>query len=220
MPHRFPRLLRHAALMLGIVFALAAASSATTVLVLGDSLAAGLGVERGQAFPALLEAKAKAEGMDVQVINAGVSGDTSAGGLSRINWLLNRKTDILILELGANDGLRGIPPATTAKNLQAIIDAAKKKHPGIRIVIAGMKMPPNLGPEYTREFENIFPKLAGDNNAHLVPFLLEGVGGVPELNQNDRIHPNEQGQRILAENVWNVLGPLLLQSTTPPSGSE
>ncbi len=206
--------------MLGIVFALAAASSATTVLVLGDSLAAGLGVERGQAFPALLEAKAKAEGMDVQVINAGVSGDTSAGGLSRINWLLNRKTDILILELGANDGLRGIPPATTAKNLQAIIDAAKKKHPGIRIVIAGMKMPPNLGPEYTREFENIFPKLAGDNNAHLVPFLLEGVGGVPELNQNDRIHPNEQGQRILAENVWNVLGPLLLQSTTPPSGSE
>jgi acyl-CoA thioesterase-1 len=195
--------------MLWMLAAPATLAAPVTVLVLGDSLAAGLGVERDEAFPALLETMAKTEGLPVVVVNAGVSGDTSAGGRGRINWLLNRKTDVLVLELGANDGLRGIPPETTTENLQAIIDAAKTKYPDIRIVIAGMKMPPNLGPDYGAEFERIFPRLAADNEALLVPFLLENVGGVAELNQEDRIHPNARGHRLIADNVWKHLGPLL-----------
>jgi len=183
----------------------------TTVLVLGDSLAAGLGVGRDEAFPALLAGLAEKDGHGIEVVNGGVSGDTSAGGLRRIAWLLKRPVDILILELGANDGLRGIPPETTAENLQGIIDAAKEKFPGIRVLIAGMKMPPNLGEEYGEKFEKIFQELAQANRAGLVPFLLEGVGGNPELNQEDRIHPNAAGHRRLAENVWPFLKPLLLE---------
>jgi len=206
---RFSRFVSSACLMLWMLAAPATLAAPVTVLVLGDSLAAGLGVERDEAFPALLETMAKTEGLPVVVVNAGVSGDTSAGGRGRINWLLNRKTDVLVLELGANDGLRGIPPETTTENLQAIIDAAKTKYPDIRIVIAGMKMPPNLGPDYGAEFERIFPRLAADNEALLVPFLLENVGGVAELNQEDRIHPNARGHRLIADNVWKHLGPLL-----------
>jgi acyl-CoA thioesterase-1 len=199
--------------MLWMLAAPATLAAPVTVLVLGDSLAAGLGVERDEAFPALLETMAKTEGLPVVVVNAGVSGDTSAGGRGRINWLLNRKTDVLVLELGANDGLRGIPPETTTENLQAIIDAAKTKYPDIRIVIAGMKMPPNLGPDYGAKFEQIFPRLAADNEALLVPFLLENVGGVADLNQEDRIHPNARGHRLIADNVWKHLGPLLRSIT-------
>ncbi len=199
------RFFRHAIL----VFALIGIAPATTVLVLGDSLAAGLGVERDEAFPALLEGKAKEAGREVEVINAGVSGDTTAGGLRRLNWLLNREIDVLILELGANDGLRGIPPETTAANLQAIIDATTKKFPEIRVIVAGMQMPPSMGREYTTKFQEVFPKVAAANDALLVPFLLEGVGGNVELNQNDRIHPNPKGHVILADNVWKVLGPVL-----------
>lgn len=185
-------------------------ASATTVLVLGDSLTAGLGVESDEAFPALLEEKAKAAGhTGVAVINAGVSGDTSAGGLRRLPWLLNREIDILILGLGANDGLRGISPETTARNLQAIIDTAKKKYPGLRVIVAGMRMPPNMGAEYEKSFEAVFPNIAETNGALLVPFLLDGVGGNVAMNQDDRIHPNAAGHRILAGNVWKVLGPLL-----------
>ncbi len=196
-------------LLFSFVLALASAS-ATTVLVLGDSLAAGLGVERHEAFPALLEEKAKAAGHSgVEVVNAGVSGDTSAGGLRRLPWLLNREIDILILELGANDGLRGISPETTGKNLQAIIDAARKKYPDLRVIVAGMRMPPNMGADYEKSFESVFPKIARDNDALLVPFLLEGVGGNVAMNQDDRIHPNPAGHRIVAENVWKILGPLL-----------
>lgn len=198
-----------APLVLFIVLATAAFATPTTVLVLGDSLTAGLGVERDEAFPALLETKAKGEGLAVEVINAGVSGDTSAGGRGRIQWVLNRKVDILVLGLGANDGLRGIPPETTFENLQTIIEAAKTKYPDIRVIVAGMKLPPNLGPEHGEAFERIFPRLATDNGTLLVPFLLENVGGVPEMNQDDRIHPNPAGHRQLAENVWAVLGPLL-----------
>lgn len=199
------RLLLAAALLLVPVAPL----PATTVLVLGDSLAAGLGLERDEAFPALLEKKAEAAGHEVEVINAGVSGDTTAGGLRRLNWLLNREIDVMILELGANDGLRGIPPETTAKNLQAIIDTTKKKFPETRIIVAGMRMPPNFGAEFGARFEQVFSKVATDNEALLVPFLLEGVGGKTELNQGDRIHPTAEGQVILADNVWKVLGPLL-----------
>ncbi len=185
------------------------ASPGTTVLVLGDSLAAGLGVEREEAFPAVVQELAKKDGKEIEVINGGVSGDTSAGGLRRIGWLLNRPVDVLLLELGANDGLRGIAPESTASNLQGIIDAARKKYPEVRVVVAGMKMPPNLGEEYGAKFEAVFPALAKKNDAELVPFLLEGVGGVPEFNQGDRIHPNAEGHRILAGNVWVVLKKVL-----------
>jgi acyl-CoA thioesterase-1 len=185
------------------------ASPGTTVLVLGDSLAAGLGVEREEAFPSVVQELAKKDGKEIEVINGGVSGDTSAGGLRRIGWLLNRPVDVLLLELGANDGLRGIAPESTASNLQGIIDAARKKYPEVRVVVAGMKMPPNLGEEYGAKFEAVFPALATKNEAALVPFLLEGVGGVPEFNQGDRIHPNAEGHRILAGNVWVVLKKVL-----------
>jgi acyl-CoA thioesterase-1 len=179
------------------------------ILVLGDSLAAGYGVDPGEAYPALLQKKLDAAGLNFEVINGGVSGDTSAGGLRRIEWYLRRKLDVLILELGGNDGLRGLPPAATRTNLQAIIDAARKAWPDIKILIAGMRMPPNLGQDYTDAFEKIFPALARENHAALVPFLLEGVGGKPDLNTPDQIHPTAEGHRIVAENVWKILRPLL-----------
>ena len=178
------------------------------ILVLGDSLAAGLGVDPSEAYPALLQKKVDAAGLNYAVINGGVSGDTSAGGLRRINWYLRRRIDVLILELGGNDGLRGVPPATRT-NLQAIIDTAKKTWPNIKIVIAGMRLPPNLGQEYTDAFERVFPALARENRAALVPFLLEGVGGKPELNATDQIHPTAEGHQIVAENVWKILKPVL-----------
>jgi acyl-CoA thioesterase-1 len=179
------------------------------VLVLGDSLAAGLGVDPSEAYPALLQKKIDAAGLNFTIINGGVSGDTSAGGLRRLPWYLGRKIDVLFLELGANDGLRGVPPAATRANLQAIIDAAKTACPGIKIVIAGMRLPPNLGQDYTDAFEKIFPALARENHAALVPFLLEGVGGKPELNAPDQIHPTAEGHKIVAENVWKILKPAL-----------
>jgi acyl-CoA thioesterase-1 len=179
------------------------------ILVLGDSLAAGLGVDPSEAYPALLQKKLDAASLNFAVINGGVSGDTSAGGLRRIAWYMRRRIDVLILELGANDGLRGIAPAETQTNLQAIIDLARKSWPSIKIVIAGMRLPPNLGQDYTDAFEKIFPALARENHATLVPFLLEGVGGNPDLNGPDQIHPTAAGHKIVAENVWKVLRPAL-----------
>ncbi|HXT11932.1 MAG TPA: arylesterase [Candidatus Angelobacter sp.] len=181
-----------------------------TILVLGDSIAAGLGVDPSEAYPALLQKKIDAEGWNFTVVNAGVSGDTSADGLNRINWLLKRRLDVLILELGGNDGLRGVPPSATETNLQAIINCVKEKYPDAKIVIAGMQMPPNMGLAYATAFRQIFPDLAEKNHATLVPFLLEGVGGKPELNQTDRIHPTPAGHKIVAENVWRVLKPVLV----------
>jgi acyl-CoA thioesterase-1 len=166
-------------------------------------------VDPGEAYPALLQKKVDAAGLNFEVINGGVSGDTSAGGLRRAQWYLRRKLEVLILELGGNDGLRGVAPEATRTNLQAIIDAAKKTYPDIRIVIAGMRMPPNLGREYTDAFEKIFPALARENHAALVPFLLEGVGGKPDLNAPDQIHPTAEGHRVVAENVWKILRPVL-----------
>ena len=180
------------------------------MVVLGDSLAAGYGVEPAEAYPALLQEKINAAGLNYMVVNAGVSGDTSADGLNRIDWLLRRPMDVLILELGGNDGLRGIPPLTTATNLQTIVDRVKQKYPGAQIVITGMQMPPNMGEAYITAFRNIFPALAKNNHAALVPFLLEGVGGKPELNQPDHIHPTAAGHRIVAENVWKVLKSILM----------
>ena len=186
------------------------------VLVLGDSLAAGYGVDPNEAYPALLQGKIDTAGLNFTVVNGGVSGDTTAGGLRRVNWYLRRKTAVLILELGGNDGLRGVDPATTRSNLQAIIDTAKKTYPDIKVVIAGMRMPPNLGADYTKAFENVFPEVAQTNHAALVPFLLEGVGGIPDLNQADQIHPTPEGHKIVAENVWKVLRPVLTESAGEP----
>lgn len=179
------------------------------VVVLGDSLAAGYGLDPSESFPALLQKKVDAAGMNFTVVNAGLSGDTTSGGLRRIDWLLKRRVDVLVLELGGNDGLRGIPVGVTKTNLQAIIDRTKQKNPRAKIVIAGMQMPPNMGADYTTEFARLFPDLAKANNAALIPFLLEGVGGKPELNLPDLIHPTAEGQKIVATNVWTVLKPVL-----------
>ena len=180
-----------------------------TIVIFGDSLSAGYGVDPSEAYPALLQEKIDAAGWNFTVVNAGVSGNTSADGLNRINWLLQRPVDVFVLELGGNDGLRGFPLTNTAKNLQAIIDRVKGKYPDAQIVIAGMQIPANLGAAYTTAFKNIFPALAEKNHATLIPFLLEGVGGRPELNQPDHIHPTVAGHRIVTGNVWKVLEPVL-----------
>lgn len=179
-----------------------------TVLVLGDSLAAGYRLERTQAFPALLAKKAVATGFNVRVLNAGVSGDTTAGGLRRLPNLLDHRIDILVLELGINDAFRGVPIEQIRSNLQSIIDRAKARFPGVRILIAGMQLPQFAEDDYVHAFGEMFGELAQKNNAALVPFLLQGVAGDPTLNLPDAIHPNADGQRVLAENVWRVLEPI------------
>jgi acyl-CoA thioesterase-1 len=186
-----------------------AAVAPRTVMFLGDSVTFGYGVERSQAFPALVQEKINARGWNFKVINAGQSGDTSAGGLSRLEWLLRSHVDVLVLELGGNDGLRGLPVEVTKKNLQAIIDRTKARYPEVKIVLAGMKVPPNMGQSYSRQFEAMFTSLAKKNNAKLIPFVLEGVGGVRELNLPDGIHPTVKGHRVVAANVWKALEPLL-----------
>ncbi len=180
-----------------------------TIVFLGDSLSAGLGVKPQEAFPALVEQKIRQSGLPFEVVNAGVSGDTTAGGLRRIDWLLQRPVDVLVLELGANDGLRGFPVADIKANLQAMIAKAKAKNPEMKIVVAGMQMPPNLGGEYADKFRQVFAEVAQANNALMIPFLLEGVGGSRELNQGDQIHPNARGHEVVAEVVWKTLEPLL-----------
>jgi acyl-CoA thioesterase-1 len=183
-----------------------------TVVFLGDSLTAGLGVQPSEAFPALVAEKIRTAGLPFEVENAGLSGDTSAGGLRRIDWLLQRRIDFLVLELGANDGLRGLDLKSLKGNLQAIIDKAKAKNPQVKIVLAGMQVPPNLGADYASGFQRIFNELARENNATLIPFLLEGVGGERDLNQQDLIHPSAAGHRIIADLVWRTLEPILRQS--------
>jgi len=190
------------------VFAFAAqavsAVAATRILVLGDSLAAGYGLAPEQAFPVRLEAALKAAGRDVTVLNAGVSGDTSAGGLARLDWSLADSPDVAIVELGANDALRGLDPAATRTNLDALLARLKAK--GIPVLLAGMLAPPNLGRDYGREFNAIFPDLAERHGALLYPFFLEGVAAIPQLNQKDGIHPNAQGvESIVARILPRVL---------------
>jgi acyl-CoA thioesterase-1 len=183
--------------------------SEKTILVLGDSLTAGYGIDPDDAYPALLQKKVAERSLAYKVVNGGLSGETSAGGLRRVDWLLKRKVDVLILELGANDGLRGISLDSTRTNLQGIIDKVRAANPKVKIVIAGMMVPPNLGPQYTSGFREIFEKLAEENNASLIPFLLDGVAGDPQLNLPDGIHPTAEGHRIIVETVWKVLEPLL-----------
>lgn len=191
------------------ILLIGATPSGGVILFLGDSITAGNGLELSQAFPALIQEKIDAKGWRFKVVNAGQSGDTSAGALDRLNWLLKNRVEILVLELGGNDGLRGLPVETTRKNLQLIIDRTKAKYPAARIVIAGMKVPPNMGRAYGDKFEAIYADLAAKNKAPLIPFVLEGVGGVPALNLPDGIHPTAKGQEIVAATVWKTLEPVL-----------
>ena len=187
------------------------AAEPRVILCFGDSLTAGYGLELEEAYPAILQVKIDAAGLSYKVINGGLSGETSAGGLRRIDWMLRRPVDILVPALGANDGLRGLEVANTHRNLQAIIDRACQKYPGVKIIIAGMKAPPNMGREFTETFAAIYPELARTNDAHLIAFLLEGVAAEPTLNLADGMHPNPAGHKIIAETLWRHLEPLLEQ---------
>jgi len=191
------------------IIALLLQTQAKTILFFGDSLTAGYGLSPEIAFPSLVEKEFIKENKKVKVINAGLSGETSAGGLSRIDWTLRQPIDVFVLELGANDGLRGLPIEQTKKNLQSIIDKVKSKYPKVKIVLAGMMVPPNMGKSYADEFKKIYPAMAKKNKASLIPFLLEGVAGNEKLNQADGIHPNAEGHRIVATNLVIFLRPLL-----------
>jgi len=181
------------------------ASTTPTVLVLGDSLSAGYGLRRADAFPALLSEKAAANGERVRILNAGVTGDTTAGGLRRLPPLLHRHIEVLLIELGINDAFRGVPVPQIRANLQEIIDRTRERYPAVRIVIAGMQLPHYSSGDYVTAFGAMYVELAQRNHAELVPFLLEGVVGNPQLNLPDLIHPNASGQKILAANVWPAL---------------
>lgn len=182
-------------------------AASKNILFFGTSLTAGLGVDPDQAFPAVIQHKIDSLKLPYKVINAGLSGETSAAGKSRIDWLLRQPVDIFVLELGANDGLRGIAVKETEANLQAVIDKVKKKYPNAKMILAGMQMPPSMGEKYTVPFREMFPALAKTNKMDFIPFLLKGVGGVPRLIQRDGLHPTPEGHKILAENVWEVLQP-------------
>jgi acyl-CoA thioesterase-1 len=192
----------------------ASTSAEKTVLFFGDSLTAGYGLDDPtDAFPGVIQKKIDSSALHYHVINAGVSGETSAGGKSRINWTLKQPVDVFILELGANDGLRGIPVTETIANLQAIIDAVKAKYPKAKLVMLGMQIPPSMGARYVSGFKALFPELAAKNNMALVPFLLKDVGGVPSLNQKDGIHPTAEGAKIVANTVWQVLQGVLVNKS-------
>ena len=180
------------------------------IIFFGDSLTAGYGLDDpSMAFPALIQKKLDSLGLDYKAVNAGVSGETSSGGLGRIDWILKQPVDVFILELGANDGLRGISPEETDKNLQLIIDRVKAANPSAFIIVAGMMVPPNMGQQYSKKFSSIFQNISKENNAVLIPFLLEGVGGEADLNQADGIHPTPEGHAIVAETVWKSLSKIV-----------
>jgi len=180
-----------------------------TILFYGDSITAGYGIGTDLAFPNLIEDELKKNGHEVEVVNGGLSGETSAGGVTRIDWMLNRKYDIFVLELGANDGLRGLPISETKKNLQEILNRVKAKYPETKVIIAGMMVPPNMGTEYSSEFAGVFKELANKNEASLIQFLLKDVGGIEKLNQPDGIHPNAEGHQIIAKNIYPLISNLL-----------
>ena len=185
------------------------ATAAKRLLFFGNSLTAGYGVEPEQAFPALIGDKIDSLKLGYEVVNAGLSGETTAGGRSRVGWILRRPVDVFVLELGGNDGLRGLPLSATRANLQGIIDTVRRRSPGAQIVLAGMQIPPNLGQAYATDFKALYQEIATKNKLVLIPFLLEGVGGDRALNQPDGIHPTPTGHRIVARTVWAVLQPLL-----------
>ncbi len=185
------------------------AAETKTMIFFGDSLTAGYGVDPDEAYPALVQKKIDDARLPWRVVNAGLSGETTAGGLRRLDWVLRQRVDIFVLELGGNDGLRGISPANTRANLAAMIKRIRARHPDAKVILAGMQLPTNMGPEHTREFAAIYPEIAEAHGAVLIPFLLEGVGGVASLNLTDGIHPTPQGHEIVANTVWNILRPLL-----------
>ncbi len=203
--------MRHAALTVVLALALASAvgdsSAEETLTVLGDSLTAGFGVGREEAFPALVQERLRREGYDYRVVNAGVSGDTTAGGLRRVEWVLRTRPAIVIVALGGNDGLRGRSVDTMRQNLEDIITRIRAS--SARVLLAGMRVPPNYGGEYARAFAAVFPAVARKTGVSLMPFLLDGVAGDPHLNQADGIHPNARGQQVVAERLWPYLAPLL-----------
>ncbi len=181
------------------------------ILFFGNSLTAGYGVDANESFPSLIQARIDSLALPYMVVNAGVSGETTATGLSRIDWVLDKqRVDIFILELGANDGLRGLPPEQTQANLEAMIEKVRMAYPNAKIILAGMMVPPSMGQDYSARYNPIYPAIAKDMDVALIPFLLEDVGGIDSLNQGDGIHPNPAGARIVAENVWEVLQGILL----------
>jgi acyl-CoA thioesterase-1 len=187
-----------------------ASAGRRTILFVGTSLTAGYGLpDPDEAYPALIQQRIDSLGLNYDVINAGVSGETSTGALKRIDWLMREPVNVFVLETGANDGLRGLNSDSLRSNIQQIFDRVRAAHPDARLVLAGMEAPPNLGPRYTTAFREIFPELARKNGATLIPFLLAGVAGVDSLNQPDGIHPNVRGAKVVAENVWKVLGPMV-----------
>jgi acyl-CoA thioesterase-1 len=183
------------------------APKAPRIVFLGDSLTAGLGLATEQSYPSLIGKRLKQNGYDYEIVNAGVSGDTSAGGLRRLDWSLDGDVRVLILALGANDGLRGLPPRELKKNLAAVLDRAREKK--LPVILAGMEAPPNNGPDYTRDFRNVYSDLAKEYGVRFIPFLLQGVAGNSSLNQADGIHPNVRGAEIVADLVWKELEPVL-----------
>lgn len=205
------RLVAAVALLLLVSPSARAAAGDRVVVALGDSLTAGLGVAPDDAYPARLEARLRADGYAYRVVNAGVSGDTSAGGLRRVDWVLRLRPDVVIVALGANDGLRGLPVDALAANLEAIVTRVRAA--GARVLLAGMRLPPNYGAEYTGAFAAVFPAVARRTGVPLMPFLLEGVAGDARLNQPDGIHPTAEGQRIIADRLWPYLRPLLDRPT-------
>ena len=180
-----------------------------SIVFFGNSLTAAYQLSPEQGFTALLQLRIDSLGLPYTCVNAGLSGETTADGVNRIEWVLQQPMDVFVLELGGNDALRGLPIAESKKNLQSMLDKVKAKYPGCKIVVAGMLAPPNLGAAYTNAFRDMYPALAKKSGAALIPFLLENVGGIPSLNLPDGIHPNPEGQKIVAENVWKVLKPLL-----------
>lgn len=191
--------------------AASAAAEPRTVLFYGDSLSAGYGLEdpAGLSFPGLIQAKITEAGLPYRVVNAGLSGETTSGGLRRIDWILRQQVDVFVLELGGNDGLRGLPVATSRANLIAIIERVRAKNPAVKVLLAGMQMPTSMGPDYTAAFAAMFPEIADQQKVALIPFLLADVGGIPSMNLPDGIHPNPEGHRRVAETVWTYLKPLL-----------
>jgi len=182
-----------------------------TVLIMGTSLTAGLGLDPEDAYPALLQRKADSAGLKVRVTNAGLSGETSAGALERVDWLLRGPVDVFVLETGAKDGLRGVDPKATESNIRAIVAKVRAARPSARVFLVQMEAPPNLGTRYTDEFRGLFPRVASETGVTLLPFLLDGVAGEAGLNQGDGIHPNEEGARRVAANLWPGLLPALTE---------
>lgn len=210
-------------LLIGCFFAgcclatVSAEEDSLRVVFFGDSITAGYGLEEEESYPYLLQQKADENGLQTHMINAGLSGDTTSGGLRRVDWTLRQPADIFLLALGGNDGLRGLPVSTMESNLRAIIDKVQNQNPETVIILAGMAMPESMGADYAKEFQTAFTRIAKDKDVHFLPFLLEGVGGKAEYNLPDRIHPNAEGQAIIAAQVWEILESILRDHSSQSS---